>query len=208
MEKNKVNFIIENDFDVNNIKNIVHIGDIVVKPTNIKGKGKWCVFYVCDKNNKTKENGRIYLIVVYEKDENGKIYNNGKILKIGSSECKGGIKNTFNFYQGGLVGSPSIRTFGVHKLIQEQLDLGNTIKIFALFIEPIKVVIDGLFSSIEKITYPQIKEMEDLCREDYKKIYGKYPIWNFQENAEEWPEYIKIGYKEQVNNRGTNIQAI
>ena len=43
--------------------------------------------------------------------------------------------------------------------------------------------------------------MEDLCREDYKKIYGKYPIWNFQENVEEWPQHIKLAYKEQVSNR-------
>ena len=80
-------------------------------------------------------------------------------------------------------------------------EVGKTIKIYALFIEPIKVIIPGLLSSVEKITYPQIKEMEDLCREDYKKIYGKYPRWNFQENVEEWPEHIKLAYKEQVNNR-------
>ena len=123
------------------------------------------------------------------------------IYKIGSSECKGGIKNTFAFYEGGLGGSPSIRTFGIHLLIQEQLNLGKKIKIYVIFIEPIKVQIYGLTSSIEMITYPQIKKMEDLCREDYKKIYGKYPRWNFQENVEEWNKNIKLAYKEQVDNR-------
>jgi hypothetical protein len=43
--------------------------------------------------------------------------------------------------------------------------------------------------------------MEDLCHEDYKKIYGKYPRWNYQENAEEWSLHIKLAYKEQINNR-------
>jgi len=43
--------------------------------------------------------------------------------------------------------------------------------------------------------------MEFLCCQDYKNIYGKYPIWNFQENAEELPQHIKIAYKEQVKNR-------
>ena len=38
----------------------------------------------------------------------------------------------------------------------------NNIEIYVLFIEPIKVIINGLLSSIEKITYPQIKEMEDF----------------------------------------------
>lgn len=174
--------------NINEIPNIIHIGNIVEKNTN--SKGKWKLHYLCDKNIQKKENGRIYFIVI-----------DNEIYKIGSSECKGGIKNTFSFYEGGLGGSPSIRTLGIHLLIQENLTLGKTIQIYVLFIEPIKVIITGLLSSIEKITYPQIKEMEDLCRKDYKKIYGKYPIWNYQENSEEWPQYIKLAYKQQVNNR-------
>lgn len=170
------------------IPNVILIGNIVEKNTN--SKGKWKLDYVCDKNIQKKENGRIYFITI-----------DNEIYKIGSSECKGGIKNTFAFYEGGLGGSPSIRTFGIHKLIQEQLSLGKTIQIYLLFIEPIKVLIKGISSSIEKITYPQIKEMEDLCREDYKKIYGKYPNWNFQENVEEWPQYIKLAYKDHVSKR-------
>ncbi len=189
-------FVIEDDeieqsnqnINISEIQDIIYIGNIVEK--NTLSKRKWKLEYSCDKNIKTKENGRIYFIVI-----------NGEIYKIGSSECKGGIKNTFNFYESGLSGSPSIRTFGIHLLIQEQLNLGKTIQIYALFIEPIKVTIKGLLSSIEKITYPQIKEMEDLCREDYKKIYGKYPKWNFQENVEEWPQHIKLAYKDQVNSR-------
>lgn len=174
--------------EISEIPNITLIGRIVEK--NTKSKGKWRVEYLCSKEIQKKENGRIYIIVIDD-----------EIYKIGSSECKGGIKNTFAFYEGGLGGSPSIRTFGIHLLIQEQLNLGKNIQIYALFIEPIKVVIPGLLSSIEKITYPQIKEMEDLCREDYKKIYGKYPNWNFQENVEEWPQHIKLAFRDQVNNR-------
>lgn len=196
MTEGKIKFIIEDDetqqsnikINVSEIKDIIYIGNIVEK--NTQSKGKWKLEYSCDKNIQKKENGRIYFIVV-----------NGEIYKIGSSECKGGIKNTFSFYEGGLGGSPSIRTFGIHLLIQEQLNLGKIIQIYALFIESIKVTIKGLLSSIEKITYPQIKEMEDLCREDYKKVYGKYPKWNFQENVEEWPQHIKLAYKVQVNNR-------
>lgn len=186
--KPKANLIIEDLIDITSVPNIVYIGDIVHKPGTTKGK--WKLDYKCDKEVQRKENGRIYFIIV-----------DNEIYKIGSSECKGGIKNTFSFYEGGLGGSPSIRTFGIHLLIQEQLNLGKLVQIYALFIEPIKVVISGISSSIEKITYPQIKDMEDLCREDYKKLYFKYPRWNFQENVEEWPEHIKAAYKEQVNNR-------
>lgn len=174
---------------IGDIKNLVYIGDIINKDSN--SKGKWKLEFKCDKMIYMMENGRIYLIVI-----------NDEIYKIGSSACKGGIKTTFSFYENGLSGSPSIRTFGIHLLIQEELNKGNSIKIYALFIEPIKVIIYGLTSVSEKITYPQINEMEELCRQDYKKIYGKYPIWNFQENNEELPQYIKILYKEQVKNRG------
>jgi len=179
-EKEFINF--EDD------ENIIYIGDVIEKNTG--ARAKWMIEYKCDKSIQKKENGRIYLIVV-----------DGFIYKIGQSECKGGIKTTFSFYEGGLGGSPSIRTFGIHLLIQEELNAGKKIQIYALFIEPIVVMIRGLLSSSQVKTYPQIKEMEDLCREDYKKYHGKYPRWNFQENGDEWYERIQLAYKEQVNNR-------
>jgi hypothetical protein len=174
--------------NVNTIPNIQYIGNIVSKDT--KSKGKWKIDYKCDKETQKKENGRIYFIVV-----------NDKIYKIGSSSCEGGIKTTFAFYEGGLGGSPSIRTFGIHLLIQKELDAGNLIQIYALFIEPIRIQITGISSTKEVVTYPDIKVLENLCREDYKLIYTKYPVWNFQENAEKWPEEINIAYVNQVNSR-------
>ena len=174
--------------DVTSIPNIKYIGDIISKDT--KSKGKWKVDYKCTKETQKQENGRIYFIVV-----------NGIIYKIGSSSCEGGIKTTFAFYEGGLGGSPSIRTFGIHLLIQKELDAGNLIQIYTLFIEPITIHISGISSTKEVTTYPDIKVLEDLCREDYKLICGKYPQWNFQENAEKWPEEINQAYVQQVNAR-------
>jgi len=180
--------IMSDHINVENIPNIIHIGDIVVK--NTKTKGKWKLEYKCNKDIQKQENGRIYFIVV-----------NGEIYKIGSSSCEGGIKTTFSFYEGGLGGSPSIRTFGIHVLIQKNLDAGNKIQIYALFIEHIKINISGISSVKDVITYPDIKVLEQLCREDYKKVYGKFPLWNFQENGEKWPEEINQLFVEQVNNR-------
>lgn len=174
------------NISIADVKNIVHIGNIKTCSSSNAKKG-WALEYVCDKETQKKENGRIYFIIVDD-----------EIWKIGSSECKGGIKNTFAFYEGGLSGSPSIRTFGINMLILEQINIGKCVQVYALFIEPIKIVIYGLLSSVEKITYPQIKVMEDLCREDYKSTYGIYPKWNFQEKGEKWPEHIKTAYKEHV----------
>jgi len=177
---------------VTSIPNIQYIGDIVIKETNFKGK--WKLDYKCDKETQKKENGRIYFIVV-----------NGEIYKIGCSSCEGGIKLTFSSYEGGLSGSPSIRTFGIHVLIQNEINAGNFVQIYALFIEPITIMISGISSVKEVVTYPDIKVLEKLCREDYKLVYGKNPRWNFQENAEKWPDEINASYVEQVNARKNTI---
>ena len=174
--------------NVTDIPKIQYIGQIAPKDT--KSKGKWKVDYQCNKEIQKQENGRIYFLVV-----------NGEIFKIGSSACEGGIKTTFAFYEGGLGGSPSIRTFGIHVLIQQQLDAGRLVQIYALFIEPIRIQISGITSVKEVVTYPDIKVLEDLCREDYKLVYGKYPQWNFQENADKWPDEINAAYVVQVNGR-------
>lgn len=174
-----------NPINVETIPNIKYIGDIIPKDT--KSKGKWKVEYKCNKEIQKQENGRIYFIVV-----------NNEIYKIGSSSCEGGIKTTFAFYEGGLGGSPSIRTFGIHLLIQKELNAGNLVQIYVLFIEPITIQISGITSTKEVTTYPDIKVLEDLCRQDYKIVYGKFPIWNFQENVEKWPHEINQAYVEQV----------
>ena len=190
-----------NDYEniISKNERIIYVGQVRYKQPRIentienKWKGKWDIDYKCSKEIQIKENGRIYFIVVDD-----------KIYKIGSSACVGGIKTTFSFYIGGLGGSPSIRTMGIHALIQELLDAGKEIKIYVLFNDPIKVIAYGLLSANEIITYPDVKVMEDACRVDYKKIYGKYPLWNFQENGEEWPAHIQKLYTEQVNQRKKN----
>lgn len=181
--------------NVKTIQNLVYIGRVI---QNLSGsKNKWKVEYLCDKITQKKENGRVYLIVV-----------NDEIYKIGSSAAKGGIKSTFGFYEGGLGGSPSIRTFGIHMLIHNEFYQGNVIDIYCFFNDPIKVMVQGLTQTIEQITFPDVRSMEDMCREDYKKIYGKFPVWNFQENkGKEWPDWVKEAFKAQVNNRGGKKKA-
>lgn len=178
--------------DINSIENIIYIGDIV--PKNGNYKSKWKLDYKCDKHTQLKENSRIYFIVI-----------DNEIYKIGSSQCKGGIKSTFIFYEGGLGGSPSLRTFGIHLLIQRELDLQKQIKIYALFDEPKNICIRGLFSYSQQQACIDVKKIENNCCEDYKEVYGKYPCWNFQENCQEFPYDIKLLYKEQVNNRKSTL---
>ena len=183
-----------------NIKNFTKIGTCAIRndgKTNQLWKMEW------NKDHDTlikQNNGRIYLIV--KKNE----YGIDEIMKIGKSECKGGMKNTFAFYQGGLGGSPSIRTFGIHHLIYNELVANNSIEIYGIWNSPVEVQVPGLFGETTEFICPSIHAMEEKCRNDYKNVYGKYPPWNFQENAISWPNEILEKYKSQVQNRGTTTQ--
>lgn len=122
--------------------------------------------------------GRIYLIV-----------SNGEIKKIGGSECKGGIINTMSFYQGGMQGGPSIRTFGIHILIKEELEKGNKVEIYMITSKKAKMKVKGLFSE-EEMEVSAFRDMENKCKQDYISIEGELPPWNFQERGEVWRQDI------------------
>lgn len=183
-----------------NIKNFTKIGTCVIRNDG-KTNQLWKMEWNKDLDALIKQNnGRIYLIV--KKNEGGI----DEIMKIGKSECKGGMKNTFAFYQGGLGGSPSIRTFGIHHLIYNELVSNNSIEIYGIWNSPVEVQVPGLFGETTEFICPSIHAMEEKCRNDYKNVYGKYPQWNFQENAISWPNEILEKYKTQVQNRGTTTQ--
>ena len=184
-----------------NIRNFTKIGTCVIRNDG-KTNQLWKMEWNKEHDELIKQNnGRIYLIV--KKNEKGE----DEILKIGKSECKGGMKNTFAFYQGGLGGSPSIRTFGIHHLIYNELVANNSIEIYGIWSTPVEVQVPGLFGETTELICPSIHAMEEKCRNDYKNVYGKYPPWNFQENAISWPNDILEKYKMQVQNRGNNTSS-
>lgn len=161
-------------------------------------KRNWMMKWDPTHTQKIKDNaGRVYVIL--SRDVQGV----PTIKKIGKSECKGGMKTTFAFYQGGLGGSPSIRTFGIHLLIANELNIGNAIEIWGIWTNPITIKVSGLFEEEEQVVYPSIHSMEDKCRRDYQTAVGNYPPWNFQERGAPWPEFVQLEYKKQVASRPT-----
>lgn len=175
--------------------NATKLGRFVKKEIG-KGLATWDIQWENEVSNLIKqENGRIYFIIV-----------DNQIKKIGCSECKGGMKTTFSFYKGGLGGSPSLRTFGIHHLIFDELNQNRNVELYGMWNKPINVKVQGLFGEEEQEIFPAIRSMEDKCRLEYKEVYGRYPDWNFQENAEQWPSNIQDKYKEQVQQRGQKIK--
>jgi len=142
------------------------------------------------------EAGRIYLIV-----------SNSEIMKIGGSECRGGIKTTMSFYQGGMQGGPSIRTFGIHILIKEELEKGNKVEIYMISSTKTRMKVKGLFSE-EEMEVSAFRDMERKCKNDFISVEGELPPWNFQERGEVWRQDILRAHSEHNRNRGSLTKNI
>ena len=67
-----------------------------------------------------------------------------------------------------------------------------------IFQDNFEAQIKGLFgyNKVLKANY-SYKLLENCCMNDYlKQSNGKYPDWNVQEQAGDWPAEIKIKYSE------------
>ena len=163
----------------------IKVGDILKRDENSDDKIK--VVWLNPKDDKLRDNkGRVYLFVI-----------NSMIYKIGGSQAKGGIKSTIRSYTNCMRGKPSDRTFIIHKLLREQLDLGNSVEVYMITSEPVTSQITGLFGTTETITSP-FKEMEYQCIMDYFKSEGNYPLWNFQESKTKYPQNYVEEYSDFI----------
>jgi hypothetical protein len=148
----------------------------VIIPTDSPQK-KWSVKWEMNIDDVLKDkSGRVYMIVV-----------NGKIYKIGGSMDKKGILGTMGWYEkNAFSGRPSIRTHGIHMLIDKELQSNNTIEIYMILSDKVVADVKGLFGTTTKMASIDFKEMENQCKNDYFKKCGTYPMWNYQENGNEW----------------------
>jgi hypothetical protein len=143
--------------------------------------------YALNKEEKFKEGGRVYLIVV-----------NGEIFKIGGSQSKGGISSTLGFYISGNTGRPSIRTYGINYLIEKELKKQNLVEVYMIQSELITAPVCGLFGSeMEEVS--AFKEMETKCVNQYVNVMKKHPVWNFQEAGLKWEDDVQESYNYYMN---------
>lgn len=168
------------------------VGECILQNKDLHKK-LWKIHWLYPKSEIKKDNARIYFIVV-----------NDQIMKIGASESKGGIVSTFSFYENSLRGSPSLRSFGVHYLITNELMDNNKVQISCKWYDKVKLEtpILGLLTNKINYVYPSIKQIEKLHINEFYDIYGFYPEWNFQEQGKMFPKYIRDLYKLQVQSRG------
>jgi len=174
-----------------NIKKFEYIGNFFSKTgnTNLIGFN-----YTANKEVLSKKNGRVYFFI---ENKNG----NKKILKIGKSSSKSGIKGTLNFYSDALSGTPGQNRFCIHHLIKEKLDSGSEIEVYSIFSNSIKTQITG-FTSTSFIEIPlDMTYVEKLYLDDYKNNFGEFPEWNFQENNKKLPNNLMESFGSFIVNK-------
>lgn len=115
---------------------------------------------------------------------------NDKIVKIGQTSGKGGIKDCLNFYCGAGQDDPGPNRFTINALIREQLKINNKIDLYIKYIEPCKVKIQGINRSHSVFTPVSAKCLEEVHLKDYIELEGRYPEWNYQELGESIPPHI------------------
>lgn len=142
----------------------------------------------------TKDEGRVY-IIAQEKD------GNLEILKVGKSAAKKGVSSTIAGYYSALKGTPSQNRYCMHEMILNKIKDGYTIKFYVKYAESIKMKIKGFFTEEEIMIPIDMTYMERLFIEDYKKIYGVFPQWNFQENGKTLPIDLMESFGKFIMNK-------
>jgi hypothetical protein len=148
------------------------------------------------KGDVTKDkSGRIYFFVEVDSTKTK------KIIKIGKSNDKKGIKGTLSFYTNTLSGSPSITRFSVHHLIRKKLDDNKSILVFTKFVESVKSTVFGLTSKKDIFVPLDVTYYEKQYLDDFKEIFETYPEWNFQESGNKLPIYLVENYAKFMGNK-------
>lgn len=168
---------------IKDITNKVKVCDLILN-NNESDRRLWDVLWNKECSNKllTQNNGRCYFITV-----------NDEIVKIGYSDCQGGIRSTIEAYKSsGNSGRPSDRTHGIHVLIAEELLKGNEVSFYFTYNQKIDfelVLMNGNKKIISQSLSGKTLEVENMAI--FIEQEGRYPIWNLQEAGLPWPSYIQ-----------------
>jgi hypothetical protein len=128
---------------------------------------------------KSKQVSLVYLFCVNE-----------EIFKIGQSSSKSGIQGCMNFYLNAGQDDPGINRFAINWFIREELNKGNKVEVYMIYMEPIKIKVPGLFNFKEVEVPVSAKGIEENCLSEYSDIENKYPKWNYQESNVGLPDII------------------
>lgn len=177
-------------------KDVVFVGEFIKNEnkTNLL-KFKWNI----DSTAKKNKSGRVYFFIEVNPD------NTKDILKIGKSSDKSGLNGTIGFYVNTLSGTPSMTRYAVHNLIYRKLQEDKKVLVYCKFSNSIKTKIKGIFEEHESEIPLDMTYVEELCLNEYREKFLKYPEWNFQESNTQIPfdllEKYSMFMEDKKNNK-------
>jgi hypothetical protein len=186
--------------NVSDIPNAIRVGEIVhgtdtySGPKHVLYKTKLVLNYDSNfpKKLKNKHVSLVYILCV-----------NGEIYKIGQSSTKSGIQGCMGFYLNAGQDDPGINRFAINWFMREQLDQGNKVEVYMIYMEPIVVEVPGLFKSEQMVVPVSAKGIEENCLMQYNAIEGCYPKWNYQETGVALPSIIHEAFGQYKIDRKT-----
>jgi hypothetical protein len=185
---------------IQDVPNAIRVGEIVhgtdeySGPKHVLYKTKLVMKYDAQfpKKLKSKHVSLVYILCV-----------NGEIYKIGQSSTKSGIQGCMNFYLSAGQDVPGKNRFSINWFMREELDKGNQVEVYMIYMEPIVVDVPGLFKSEQVVVPVSAKGIEENCLMQYNAIEGCYPKWNYQENGLPLPDAISMAFGQYQIDRTT-----
>lgn len=173
---------------------IVHGTDEYAGPKHVLYQTKLVLNYDDNfpKKLKNKHVSLVYILCV-----------NGEIYKIGQSSTKSGIQGCMGFYLNAGQDDPGINRFAINWFMRDELDKGNKVEVYMIYMEPITVEVPGLFKSETIVVPVSAKGIEENCISQYNTIEGCYPRWNYQETGVALPSEIHEAFGQYKIDRKT-----
>lgn len=185
---------------ITHVPNAIRVGEIVHSTKEYTGNRH--VFYSTNlvlnydsnlpKKLKTKHVSLVYILCVNE-----------EIYKIGQSSTKSGIQGCMNFYLNAGQDDPGINRFAINWFMREELNNGNKVEVYMIYMDPIIVEVPGLFKSQQVNVPVSAKGIEETCLMEYNTIEGCYPQWNYQESGIPLPANIHEAFGQYKIDRKT-----
>ena len=160
-----------------------------------KKDGELSFDWIMKRERLNDKRGRVYFFIEVSQD------GSKKILKIGKSNSKSGIKGTLFNYISALKGTPGVNRFSLHHLICDKLNEKKQMLVYCIFIESVKKQITGIFKT-SLIEIPlDVTYIEELCLKEYFEEYSNYPEWNFQESNTKIPLNLIESFGRFIENK-------
>lgn len=125
------------------------------------------------------EAGRVYFLCV-----------DGIIVKIGGSQCKGGIQGTIGWYLNGWAKGNSERTYCVWHYMHQALTQGKSVEFYFISAKIITEVIPTMNSFVTQQIPIDFHQIEKACVDEYATLTGSHPVLNMQEGAKKWSDAV------------------